>query len=153
MPIAVMIRTSSFIRLHPAARTQLPRPLLDHFYAPGSWAKSRSIASLRPRRQSSGEGLYSQQHLLFSHRPLHKDGTLRKPVPTSLTITSRRYLTDRFANMTATRIDGNAIAKEIRERLSAKIKKSQETNPRYKPSLIIVQGTQDLTSPLNGLCH
>lgn len=43
--------------------------------------------------------------------------------------------------MTATKIDGTAIAKSIRERLGAEIKKKQESNPRYKPSLKIVQGT------------
>lgn len=41
--------------------------------------------------------------------------------------------------MAAGRIDGNAIAQAIRERISAGIKKTQETNPRYKPSLTIVQ--------------
>ena len=42
--------------------------------------------------------------------------------------------------MTAAKIDGTAIAKSIRERLGAEIKKKQESNPRYKPSLKIVQG-------------
>ncbi|KAI9752380.1 MAG: hypothetical protein M4579_005651 [Chaenotheca gracillima] len=41
--------------------------------------------------------------------------------------------------MTATKIDGTAIAKSIRERLGAEIKKTQESNPRYKPSLTIIQ--------------
>ena len=41
--------------------------------------------------------------------------------------------------MGAKRIDGTAIAKSIRERIYAEIKKTQETNPRYKPSLTIVQ--------------
>ena len=41
--------------------------------------------------------------------------------------------------MAAERIDGTAIAKSIRERINAEIKKTQETNPRYKPSLTIVQ--------------
>lgn len=41
--------------------------------------------------------------------------------------------------MAAGKIDGNAIAKAIRERISTGIKKIQETNPRYKPSLTIVQ--------------
>ncbi|KAH3914982.1 hypothetical protein HBI56_017090 [Parastagonospora nodorum] len=41
--------------------------------------------------------------------------------------------------MTATKIDGTAIAKSIRERLGAKIKERQSANPRYKPSLKIVQ--------------
>ncbi|KAA6413959.1 MAG: C-1-tetrahydrofolate cytoplasmic [Lasallia pustulata] len=41
--------------------------------------------------------------------------------------------------MAATKIDGTAIATSIRERINAEIKKRQETNPRYKPSLTIVQ--------------
>ncbi|CAF9937849.1 MAG: tetrahydrofolate synthase [Heterodermia speciosa] len=41
--------------------------------------------------------------------------------------------------MVAANIDGTAIAKSIRERINADIKKTQETNPRYKPSLKIIQ--------------
>ena len=41
--------------------------------------------------------------------------------------------------MAAEKIDGTAIARSIRERISAEIKKTQESNPRYKPSLTIVQ--------------
>ncbi|KAI9740868.1 MAG: tetrahydrofolate synthase [Claussenomyces sp. TS43310] len=41
--------------------------------------------------------------------------------------------------MTATKIDGTAIAKGIRERLQAEIQKTQKINPRYKPSLKIIQ--------------
>lgn len=41
--------------------------------------------------------------------------------------------------MAAAKIDGTAIAREIREKIKTNIKKTQETNPRYKPSLIIVQ--------------
>ncbi|KAI9849946.1 MAG: tetrahydrofolate synthase [Sclerophora amabilis] len=43
--------------------------------------------------------------------------------------------------MTATKIDGTAIAKGIRARLGEDIKKIQEKNPRYRPSLTIIQGT------------
>lgn len=42
--------------------------------------------------------------------------------------------------MTASKIDGNAIARSIRERLGAEVKQKQTTNPRYRPSLKIVQG-------------
>lgn len=42
--------------------------------------------------------------------------------------------------MTATKIDGTAIAKSIRERIAGEIKKQQDSNPRYRPSLTIVQG-------------
>ena len=41
--------------------------------------------------------------------------------------------------MTAEKIDGTAIAKSIRDKINAEIKKIQQTNPRYKPSLTIVQ--------------
>jgi methylenetetrahydrofolate dehydrogenase (NADP+)/methenyltetrahydrofolate cyclohydrolase/formyltetrahydrofolate synthetase len=41
--------------------------------------------------------------------------------------------------MTATKIDGTAIAKTIRERLHAEILNTQKINPRYKPSLKIIQ--------------
>ncbi|CAF9920022.1 MAG: tetrahydrofolate synthase [Alectoria fallacina] len=41
--------------------------------------------------------------------------------------------------MAAEKIDGTAIAKDIRDRINSEIKKIQETNPRFKPSLTIVQ--------------
>lgn len=41
--------------------------------------------------------------------------------------------------MAAERIDGTAIAKAIRDRINSDIRRTQETNPRYKPSLTIVQ--------------
>ncbi|RYO79480.1 hypothetical protein DL766_006223 [Monosporascus sp. MC13-8B] len=41
--------------------------------------------------------------------------------------------------MTATKLDGTAIAKKIRERLAAEIIEKQRANPRYKPCLKIIQ--------------
>ena len=41
--------------------------------------------------------------------------------------------------MAAEKIDGTSIAKDIREKLKTDIKKNQQSNPRYKPSLTIVQ--------------
>ncbi|MCJ1356372.1 MAG: tetrahydrofolate synthase [Icmadophila ericetorum] len=41
--------------------------------------------------------------------------------------------------MVATKIDGTAIAKSIRERIHGEISKTQAINPRYKPSLTIIQ--------------
>ena len=43
------------------------------------------------------------------------------------------------ANMTATTIDGTAIAKSIRERISQEIADKQARNPRYQPGLVIIQ--------------
>ncbi|KAI0015994.1 formate-tetrahydrofolate ligase [Xylariomycetidae sp. FL0641] len=41
--------------------------------------------------------------------------------------------------MTATKIDGTAIAKSIRARLASEIAEAQKTNPRYQPCLKIIQ--------------
>ncbi|KAE9963816.1 hypothetical protein EG328_011029 [Venturia inaequalis] len=41
--------------------------------------------------------------------------------------------------MTAQKIDGTAIAKSIREKINASIHQKQQSNPRYKPSLVIIQ--------------
>ena len=41
--------------------------------------------------------------------------------------------------MTGVKIDGTAVAIKIRERLHAEIQQTQKTNPRYKPSLKIIQ--------------
>ena len=43
------------------------------------------------------------------------------------------------AKMTAEKIDGTAIAKNIRSKIHDDIQKTQATNPRYKPSLVIIQ--------------
>ena len=42
--------------------------------------------------------------------------------------------------MAALKIDGTAIAKRIREGLHAEILETQKANPKYKPSLKIIQG-------------
>jgi len=52
--------------------------------------------------------------------------------------------------MAAQKIDGTAIAKNIRVRINAEIKSKQRTNPRYKPSLVIIQGILK-SSMLNGV--
>ena len=62
-------------------------------------------------------------------------------IPHNCSRGSRRHFSGSPRNMTAEKIDGTAIARDIRTRLQGEIKKRQETNPRYKPSLTIVQGT------------
>jgi len=52
---------------------------------------------------------------------------------------SRRQFSSSAPTMIAMKIDGNAIAKGIREKINVDIKEIQKTNPRYKPSLTIVQ--------------
>jgi methylenetetrahydrofolate dehydrogenase (NADP+)/methenyltetrahydrofolate cyclohydrolase/formyltetrahydrofolate synthetase len=50
--------------------------------------------------------------------------------------------------MSATKLDGTAIAKSIREKLAAEIIEKQKVNPKYRPSLKIIQGTW---TPLSAL--
>jgi methylenetetrahydrofolate dehydrogenase (NADP+)/methenyltetrahydrofolate cyclohydrolase/formyltetrahydrofolate synthetase len=52
----------------------------------------------------------------------------------------KRPFSSTQSEMAATKIDGTAIAKSIRERLHSEILATQKTNPRYKPSLKIIQG-------------
>ena len=56
------------------------------------------------------------------------------------TANSARHFSSTRFTMAGQKIDGTAIAKSIREKLGAKIKERQEKNPRYRPSLKIVQG-------------
>jgi hypothetical protein len=60
--------------------------------------------------------------------------------PAAARVNASRYFSATASSMTATKIDGTAIAKSIREKLGAKIRERQGVNPRYKPSLKIVQG-------------
>ncbi len=48
----------------------------------------------------------------------------------------------------ASKIDGTAIAKSIRAGLKAEIEQTQQTNPRYKPNLVIFQGKRIATVPV-----
>lgn len=52
----------------------------------------------------------------------------------------RRHFSQGRATMVATKIDGTATAKSIREGLNAEIREAQASNPRFKPSLLIFQG-------------
>ena len=51
----------------------------------------------------------------------------------------RQFSTSSTA-MAATKIDGTAIAKSIREGLKDEIVKIQQSNPRFRPCLVIFQG-------------
>jgi hypothetical protein len=63
---------------------------------------------------------------------------LRPRVGTNLSF--RRPFTCTQATMVATKIDGTAIAKAIRAKLKADILGKQKSNPRFLPSLKIIQG-------------
>lgn len=54
--------------------------------------------------------------------------------------TSSRSFSTSYPAMAATRLDGTAIAKKIRERLAVEIAEKQKSNPKYQPCLKIIQG-------------
>ncbi|KAL9109296.1 MAG: hypothetical protein Q9227_006051 [Pyrenula ochraceoflavens] len=79
---------------------------------------------------------------LFSHRGhflrlSHK----RYPLPKNPAAHSvlRRSFSISHVKMAGTKIDGNVVAKNIRERLEEEIKSKQSLNPRFKPCLKIIQ--------------
>lgn len=63
--------------------------------------------------------------------------------PLSLVAASRSFHSSPVT-MVAAKIDGNAIAKSIRERLHEEIREKQSSNPRYRPALRIIQGASRL---------
>ena len=76
------------------------------------------------------------------HRPQACEVAIRSPsvqLPFSDSTIGQRYFAISSSNMAAEKIDGTAIAKGIRESLSKEIKQRQASNPRYKPSLKIIQ--------------
>lgn len=62
----------------------------------------------------------------------------------SLVVSRSRGFSISAANMTGSKIDGTAIAKDIREKLKNEIAELQTKNPRFKPNLIIYQGMSDI---------
>ena len=92
---------------------------------------SQGSALLRPSLRSPKNTIDKKQ----TSRPALVHDSKR----TSFCALSRRQFSSSAPTMTATKIDGNAIAKSIREKINADIKEIQKTNPRYKPSLTIIQ--------------
>ena len=64
---------------------------------------------------------------------------IRDTTPTFLHRPVERQFSSSTTVMMAEKIDGTAIAKSIREKINAEIKQTQASNPRYKPSLVIIQ--------------
>ena len=78
-------------------------------------------------------GPITDKKLIARTKPVHEGRSL------PFYALSKRLFSSSAPNMTAEKIDGTAIAKNIREKINADIKEIQKTNPRYKPSLTIVQ--------------
>lgn len=89
----------------------------------------------RPR----GKPPISTSSLNFSSVFVPRTAIRRSHVAAAASIPLSTSYVSSHPKMVARKIDGTAIAKSIRERLNAEIRKRQQTNPRYKPSLVIIQ--------------
>jgi hypothetical protein len=72
--------------------------------------------------------------------PLHSFIVRERSQACRANFTQTRLFSHTPATMAAQKLDGTAIAKGIREKLNAEILEKQKSNPRYKPSLVIIQG-------------
>ena len=114
-----------------------------------SAARSRltHLQLLRNRSPPSSRSYLSQPSALSEPPATKRRITIRHLGPNSLRVSksiaritqTRRQASSNSRTMAVEKIDGTAIARSIRERINAEIKQIQETNPRYKPSLTIVQ--------------
>lgn len=73
-----------------------------------------------------------------TRKSLVSSTSLHHPLQSS--VSRRCFSTTPVAAMVATKLDGTAIAKSIRERLGVEIAERQKLNPRFKPCLKILQG-------------
>ena len=136
------ISTPPLIFLH-SSRSGLQKPLLG--FLPLVAGRLSKLAATRNLSGAHGTFSNSRAYILnsLSSRLLVTGFDQHKPTP-SLTLRFRRKFSQSLPNMTATKIDGTAIAKDIRDRLKREIQGQQQTNPRFKPSLVIFQGKMDV---------
>jgi hypothetical protein len=107
-----------------------------------SGTRQKAIAGLRikPPRFLSLAYHHQAQALI---RPLHLYYFRDRTQTRAAKFTQRRLFAHTTATMTAQKLDGTAIAKSIREKLNGEVLERQKSNPRYKPSLVIIQGSVD----------
>lgn len=124
----------------PQAAALLPRPPFDRKLvgseSPNPNRAASSGVAVRNTLKSRGQNL---RFCRSSSLTPTSDTTSFSFLSTPHTSQHRAFSSTPSA-MTAAKIDGTAIAKKIRERLHAEIEATQKVNPRYKPSLKIIQG-------------
>lgn len=125
-PVALTARTPRFCPPAPTRNTTTlfsARPFASTYFLTSNSSSTSSPLSLHSRRIT-----------LASH-------TVRPPAvgSDSLDLGKASFSTSRPV-MTAQKIDGTAIAKSIRARLHSEIQERKNANPRYIPSLKIIQG-------------
>lgn len=122
-------------------------PSLTEVASLTSSSSSALRATVRSNGQAQLRSTFTRSASLFS-----ASSSTPRPAPLSYnnTITSsHRSFTTSSRNMVAQKIDGNAIAKEIREGLHVQIDEKRQNNPRFNPSLKIIQGTRHKRVILN----
>lgn len=119
MQVTRWIRSSNFILSNnPLSRLALANWDLTH--------RGRQVLSC-------SYAINHRHNTTFLHPSI--DGAIIRPISSS----GVRLLSSSTKRMAAERIDGTAIAKAIREQINSDIQRIQQSNPRYKPSLTIVQ--------------
>lgn len=105
-----------------------------------SWSSLSSLSSLRPSSSlssslSSTTAAVARKTATTSLSSLHgpSRGVRSAPRP------AYRAFYSNSTNTMASKIDGTAIAKSIRGGLKTEIDQIQQSNPRFKPSLVIYQ--------------
>lgn len=104
---------------------------LAHYHLPSLFTRFTSrLPSTRRRPQLLATGSVGLDELTR--------GFLRSP---------HRLFSSTSTAMAATKIDGTQIAKSIRAELKTEIQQIQQSNPRFKPSLVIFQGVWSFLTP------
>lgn len=126
LPFSAPIHTASAPRFCPSDPTPVASPVARSPPPKNFVASSSSLHACPKVRLSSPLNLSETRPLGQLH--------CRNSYPAT------RSFSTSAATMTATRIDGTAIAKKIREGLHAQIQEAQKANPKFQPCLKIIQG-------------
>ncbi|KAI0842544.1 formate-tetrahydrofolate ligase [Hypoxylon sp. FL0890] len=113
--------------------SELPLPVQGNYFS----FTARTPAYPRQRARSH-QGL-DQLCCTSLFSGVSSEATQQHRLFTSLSRASCRAFSTSYPTMAATRLDGTAIAKKIRERLGTEILEKQKTNPKYQPCLKIIQ--------------
>lgn len=104
-----------------------PAPRFCHFHTPTRSITAHNLSLTGPlsRHFPLTKLHISALQLFLAHPPSDLD---------------KAHFSSSGAAMGATKLDGTAIAKRIRENLTAEIEEKRKINPRFIPSLKIIQG-------------
>ena len=136
------LRRGYLSRPDPMLRSPLPRRRAKDFFCQSAYdlryPLSSSLALNFRVLRAQGRGIST-----LCHGPL-SSGLLPSRPRSHTAIASPSNVGCAFSStavaMVAAKIDGTAIAKNIRERLKSEIEEIQKSNPRFIPSLVIFQG-------------